>query len=198
MPRKIERYTKTIVLCCEGTKTEPRYLCDLGRLNPRCFLDFMPHRYTGPVEISKYMISNVKQREIDKSIEYWCVFDDDNRDAEVREAYRLIKESNSVHGRAQIKIALCKPCFEFWALLHFVDKPSDIKDLSTLGCQRMLNKYMPTYDHNKNPVVDINKMMPNYDKARNFALVIEKNCDEPYETSKFASIYTLIDSVLSA
>lgn len=200
MGRRIGKYSKTITVCCEGKETEPRYLRDIEKLNDRCFVDIMPHRYTGPIEIARQMINHVKSLAVDKSIEYWCVFDHDNRNEAVKDAFRLIDESNKIKGRPNIKIAFCKPCFEFWVLLHFVEKSSDIKDLSQDGCHRMLKKYMKTYDHNKNAVVDINLMQPNYKKARCFAEGFKKTygTDAPYEASKYAGVYELVDSILSA
>lgn len=194
-----QRIRKNIVVICEGENTEPKYLEDLAKSNPACMLQILPYRYTGAIEIAKAMIREVKKRKPDKQIEYWCVFDWDVKNFATKEAYRLIFESNAVSGRPQIEIAFCKPCFEFWVLLHFVDKPSDIKPLTVENCQIMLKKYMK-YSHSKGAVVAVEKMMPGYDRAFRAAQALSVNYpkDKQYEAPKFAGIFRLTEKILNA
>ncbi|MCL1891843.1 MAG: RloB family protein [Alphaproteobacteria bacterium] len=190
--------TKTVYVICEGVNSEPRYLDAISKLNPRCMLQIQPHKHTDPLKIVEGMVSFVKDKRIEKSVEYWCVFDHDDKAERVRLAYQKAKESNSVANRPKVQIALNTPCIEAWALSHYVP-PSDIPT-TRHQCQKKLEEIMPGYDHSDGAKFNFEDMMKRYelaqDTARSWGL---SNADgKEYEASKLAGIHKLVDSIMSA
>lgn len=202
MPRKINVISKTIHVQCEGVNTEPKYLQDLEKAFPKCKIDIHQHNHTNPKLIARDMISFAKKMGGNRpDVEFWCVFDCDDRYDDVREAYRLVKEYEIEARRKElpiVRIAMCRPCIEFWGLLHFKES-SKIRPVKKL-CQEELHVEMNEYDHNDGAKFCVAKMLPNMGKAieRAKALVGENDAYDEYEAAKVAGMYKLVESIMKA
>lgn len=115
----------TILVVCEGEKTEPQYLEGFKRAyhNPRVTIKIAPEHGVPRtlVEIAKNRKNEAEaeaHRERDENIAYdsvWCVFDIDEH-ANVPNVREMARDNN-------IQLAVSNPCFELWLLLHFRDSP---------------------------------------------------------------------------
>jgi hypothetical protein len=122
--------------------------------------------------------------------EVWVAFDDDGRDAEVKEAIDLINNSGK-----DIHIAFMKPCIEIWPLMH-----NGINNVTTQAmAQSKLKNIMPSYKHDRNPYFDLNKM-PDYEgavaKAKQWQTSLSGAPE--YDSTKFAGIYKLTEKIKGA
>jgi hypothetical protein len=146
------------------------------------------------------MIDFIRDMEEEAGIEFWIVFDHDEKNASVEKAYRLVAESDAVPGRPKIQIALNIPCIEAWALLHFVE-PGKVP-VDRHKCQGLLEQSMPPYNHDSNPVFNVPKMFEDgrFEKAKQSAADWKRSCAgrDEFEAAKLAGIYRLVASILDA
>jgi len=118
----IRRPRKTLVVFCEGERTEPEYLNALKRqpsVRDVAAVDLRVETGQGG-SVPRTLVAAAAQArsramddegEID---EFWCVFDVEwpRNHPGLQEAVR--------HARASgIKLAISNPCFELWLILHF-------------------------------------------------------------------------------
>lgn len=134
-----------ILVVCEGKKTEPTYLRQLQHhvRNPRIHIE--PQGPAGvPLSVVETAISEKRlaedraKRERDENLRWdqvWAVFDMDD--------HPNVDEARQLASANEISLAVSNPCFELWALLHFVDQRAHI-ERSNLRAE--LKKHLPTYD----------------------------------------------------
>jgi hypothetical protein len=124
--RKIatRRPKKTLVVFCEGEKTEPQYLEALKRqpeIRDAAAVDLRietGHGGAVPLTLVSLAIDArsravAEEAEID---EFWCVFDVEwpRNHPGLSDAVRQAREND-------IRLAITNPCFELWLILHFND-----------------------------------------------------------------------------
>jgi len=150
------RPRKTLVVFCEGERTEPEYLdalkrqpsvrnvaavdlrVETGRSGsvPRTLVAMATEARTRAVE---------EEAEID---EFWCVFD-----VEWPKNHPGLEEAVQQARANGIKLAVSNPCFELWLILHFQDHAAWLDNNQARRLRRQLDgssdkgleatKYMP-------------------------------------------------------
>ena len=118
------RPKKTLVVFCEGEKTEPQYLEALKRqpeIRDVAAVDLrIETGHGGAVPLTLVALAidarnraAAEEAEID---EFWCVFDVEwpRNHPGLSDAVRRARE-NEIH------VAITNPCFELWLILHFND-----------------------------------------------------------------------------
>lgn len=144
---------KRVHIVSEGLVTETRYLTD--------FVRFLDHKRTAVlghvkggagvpltivnscVELRRQIDLESKRAGFKNLDEIWAVFDVD-RHANINEALELARAN-------KINCAISNPCFEIWGLLHSADQD---RPYSTAEAQKALSIVLPSYHHEKNPVMD--------------------------------------------
>jgi len=120
----IRRPKKTLVVYCEGEKTEPQYLLALKEqpfVRDVAAVDLRVETGHGGAVPRTLVSLAVEARdrargeegEID---EFWCVFD-----VEWPKNHPGLKEAIRRAADNGIKLAVSNPCFELWLILHFQD-----------------------------------------------------------------------------
>ncbi len=114
---------RTLLVFCEGDKTEPDYLNGLRRLpevrrNAAVKIE-IDTDHGVPLTLVKLAAERKKRNDQVGSgavDEYWCVFDVEwpRNHPDLDQAVRLARQND-------IKLAISNPCFEIWLLLHFKD-----------------------------------------------------------------------------
>lgn len=145
---------ETILIVCEGEKTECNYfldLCRFHRLNTANII-IVNGKGSAPINVVDYAIEYAeKTADIDHVM---CVFDCDehstfNRAIDKLRRHRPKRNSKS---KSQYHAFTSTPCFELWLLLHFVytAKPfSKSKNKSASGnLISQLRDYWPDYIKN--------------------------------------------------
>jgi RloB-like protein len=117
LKRAVERRQefKTVVVFCEGKKSEPDYINGVKKLphvasNTALNIEVHPEQ-GAPMTLVKMAVDRQNDPEVD---ECWCLFDVEwpknhpNLDAAVRMA-----------KAAGVRLAISNPCFEVWLILHY-------------------------------------------------------------------------------
>jgi RloB-like protein len=147
---------RTILVYCGGDRTEPDYFDGLR-------VSLRSSRVT--VKVRKESIapdalvraaSAYRDRRPNVFDEIWCVVDVDQFD---------IDAASLEARRYGVSLAVSNPCFEFWLLLHHVDRRSYCADCTEVV--RLLRKYVPRYDKARLRFNDFTMgMTPAVDRAR--------------------------------
>lgn len=104
---KTVEVSDSILIVCEGEKTEPNYFKKFPVSNLKVEVDGLG---SNTIDLVKYAILKKKQQEYDS---IWCVFDKDSfPDSNFNEACDLAERSG-------IELAYSVESFELWYLLHF-------------------------------------------------------------------------------
>jgi hypothetical protein len=108
-----------ILIQCEGSRTEPRYLDDFNRdcrANHRFNMQVKPGKGMNAVVTVEAAIREGQRTVLGEKVydEVWCVLDVEHaaHEAKLNEAIALAKK----HG---IRLCLSNPSFEVWLLAHF-------------------------------------------------------------------------------
>lgn len=146
----------TVLIVCEGEKTEPNYLkglCDELKLNTANIK--LLGLGVDPLNIVDYALESNRSQSYDR---IYCVFD---KDQHSRYEKALLKvESESKNGVSIFSIASV-PCFEYWLLLHFehTSKPySSVGDRTAAAClKNQIKKYIPNYSEGHKSIFELTK-----------------------------------------
>lgn len=179
-----------ILVVCEGEKTEPAYLGEIGREEEVRLIEIVIVRAAGVpktlVERAAKMKRDSEQeaaRHRDTLLRYdevWCVFDVDD--------HPMLNEARQQARDNGIRLAISNPCFELWLVLHFQDQHAHIhrKDV-----QRTCRSHMRDY-HKTARYADLK---PNYREAVERASKLDERHarDNQPGTNPSTSVYTLTE-----
>lgn len=135
-----------VLIVCEGTKTEPRYLqrlCTVHRLSS-ANIEFARAGATDPIGLVKFTEQRLQEGGFDRA---FCVFDRDGHSS-FEEALAMVRALES--GRdGRLRAVTSVPCFEVWVLLHFGYTSAAYTAVGTQSsCDRViraLKTYQPLY-----------------------------------------------------
>lgn len=152
----IRRPRKTLVVFCEGERTEPEYLEALKRqpsVRDVSAVDLRVETGQGgsvprtlvAMAIEARTRASEEEAEID---EFWCVFD-----VEWPRNHPGLMDAIQQARANSIQLAISNPCFELWLILHFQDHSSWLDNNQARRLRRQLDgsgdkgldaaKYMP-------------------------------------------------------
>lgn len=129
-PRSLKRRVavrqprKTLVVFCEGEKTEPQYLLALKEqpsVKDAAAVDLRVETGHGGAVPRTLVSLAIEARDRaragkDEIDEFWCVFD-----VEWPRNHPGLKEAIARAKANGVKLAISNPCFELWLILHFQD-----------------------------------------------------------------------------
>ena len=200
--RKSEyRDARLIVIACEGAVTEPEYFDAVRRqLIPqpsRLHIEILKNEdnKSAPEYISKALDTYSKRYSLQDTDELWIVIDYD------RWGERKLSQESARAVQKNYFMAVSRPCFEFWLLLHFID-PDEltdelVADLEKRGCKAaksMLKKLLTT----KPPGVrKVELYMPKTPYAIELAKKLDTDPEYRWPNSVVSRVYRLMESVLS-
>ncbi len=120
--RRSGRHTpqSTVLIACEGKKTEPIYFAQLGKHLGLHTIQVVQALGTDPMSIVTDAANRKRERArnaerstiVTEYEQVWCVFDVDEHPA-LGSAIEKARDND-------IRVALSNPCFEYWLLLHYV------------------------------------------------------------------------------
>lgn len=138
-PPKREAY-KTVLIVCEGTKTEKFYFDDLIASEKLSSVNIQVHpgRNSDPKSVVETAIEKKQEEERYLPIdEVYCVIDKDSHST-FGVAQQLAKSKN-------IQLIVSYPCFEYWYLCHFIYHRAPIVKSGTKSagtqCESLLNSH---------------------------------------------------------
>lgn len=161
---------KTLLVFCEGEKTEPEYLNALKRepdVRDVAAVDLRVETgHGGNVPLTLVSLAvDARGRAVDEDgeiDEFWCVFDVEWP----RNHPRLSEAIERAHNN-DIQLAVSNPCFELWLILHFQDQGAWLDNDDARRLRRSL-------DGSFAKGLDTAKYMPPLDGAATRAAALEK------------------------
>lgn len=161
---------KTILVFCEGERTEPDYLNALRRqpsVRDVAAVDLRvetSHGGSVPLTLVSLAVDarNRAEDEDGEIDEFWCVFDVEwpiNHPG-LKDAIKRARQNN-------IRLAVSNPCFELWLILHFQDKGAWLDNDDARRMRRSL-------DGAEDKGLDAARYMPLRNKAARRAAALEK------------------------
>ena len=154
----IRQPRKTLLIFCEGQRTEPEYLDALKRqpaIRDVAAVDLRVETGHGG-SVPKTLVSmaiDARGKAVDEQgviDEVWCVFD-----VEWPRNHPDLKEVVERAREAGIELAISNPCFELWLILHFQNHASWLDTDDARRLRRQLDrstdkgldatKYMPLF-----------------------------------------------------
>ena len=155
----IRQPRKTLVVFCEGERTEPEYLEALKRqplVRDIAAVDLRVETGQGgsvPQTLVN-LASEARSRAVEEDAEideFWCVFD-----VEWPRNHPGLPEAVQQARANGIQLAISNPCFELWLILHFQDHTAWLENNQARRLRRQLDgsddkgldaaKYMPFAD----------------------------------------------------
>lgn len=161
---------KTLLVFCEGERTEPEYLNALKRqpyVHDVAAVDLRVETGRGG-SVPRTLVSMAvlaRSRAMDQEgeiDEFWCVFD-----VEWPKNHPGLKEATEQARQNGIQLAVSNPCFELWLILHFQDCGAWLDNDDARRLRRGL-------DGAKDKGLDAGKYMPRTEAAARRAAALEK------------------------
>lgn len=159
-PRRGEISGDTFLIVVEGEGTEIQYFTGLRDtlLRRKAFEVEVHHPpVTDPVRLVQAAIDSKAARAEAASesmaVNYdqvWVVMDRERQHCERREQIPKARELAAENG---ILIAVSNPCFEFWLMLHYRDRPGPFRD--SKHCHSELRKHIPNYSKTRLPLAEL-------------------------------------------
>jgi hypothetical protein len=145
---------ETVLIVCEGSKTEPNYLNRFRARFGLASVDVENPGGTDPMTVAKYALERlIDDKQLTRA---YCVFDRDSH-ANFAKAIQLI--TNSKEGKEGRLIAITsQPCFEIWVSLHFTycDRPFAKAGKKSI-CDKVVEaveKHLPSYTKGLQTIFD--------------------------------------------
>ncbi len=167
--RQIRAPYDTVLIVCEGSKTEPDYFKELKnelRLSNANIHICGKECGTAPESVVKYALGELKKDPTYDRI--FCVFDKDQH-----KSYQAA--IGQIKAKKKFKVITSVPCFEFWLLLHFRDAARPyVKAGNKSACDnaiRDLKMYIPDYE--KGSKIAFEKTYPTVSDAIKRAQLLE-------------------------
>lgn len=161
-----------ILVICEGTVTEPRYLQEFSKDQKNGLVEveavglgYDPKSLVEEAAQRRDLADKDAEKQEDEYLKYddvWCVFDIDDKPKE-----RKVPEARNTAKKLKIKLGISNPSFELWGLFHFQDynKPGNQNQVL-----KKLKKHLPKYKKE----LPYEKLAPTYSKAVARAKLSEK------------------------
>jgi hypothetical protein len=191
----IRQPRKTLVVFCEGEKTEPQYLSGLKRLPSVRDVAAVDIRIeTGRRgSVPRTLVSlaaDARTRALDEEgeiDEFWCVFD-----VEWPKNHPGLSEAIRQADDNDIKLAVSNPCFELWLILHFQDHASW---LDNAGARRLRQRLDGAPDKSLDPARYMGNVADAARRAADLAVRHQGNGTKFPQDNPSSGMHLLIASV---
>ncbi|HHW7506665.1 TPA: RloB family protein [Mannheimia haemolytica] len=192
-PAKIDTY-KSVLIVCEGEKTEPLYFESLKKVEGLTSADIkvVYGKHSTPIDVIKKAIyEQEKQKQYLPFDKVYCVIDGDVSE-NLNETKELAKENN-------IQLIISYPCIEYWYICHFKFYRSFIgKTGKSAGynCESILNTYWKKAfkkDYTKNQANLYALLRDKLETAIKNAKTGLKQAQDDNELNPSTQVYELVD-----
>ncbi|MEV0897567.1 RloB family protein [Actinoplanes sp. NPDC049802] len=154
---------RTVVVFCEGTKSEPDYVNGIKRLphvaaNTALNLEIHPDQ-GAPITLVRMAVERKKDPEVD---ECWCLFD-----VEWPQNHPSLRAAITLAKAHDIRLAISNPCFEIWLILHH-------QDHTRFENTDVVERASRALDGRRGKGIDVGVYMPLRKEAARRAALLEK------------------------
>ncbi len=178
-----KRYKKVFHIFTEGKATEPLYFEMLRQKFSDSFVIniYSSKNRTSASQLLKLANNQLKKERPKKGDMLWIVLDTDrNKREELQELFNWCNENKYCH------VALSKPSFEYWLLLHF-DPGDKVKGQD--DCLTRLKKHLPNYSKN---YLDEKRLWPQTSMALTNAKSKYAHCNDWF-TDNHSMVFQLVE-----
>lgn len=174
-PKKLARRVafrqprRTLLVYCEGRRTEPEYLCAvklLPEVRDVAAVDIRIEAARGGTPLALVSLAvEARGRAIEEEgelDEIWCVFD-----VEWPSNHPNLRQAADLASRNGVRLAISNPCFEFWLALHFTDCG---QWLDNDGARRLRRRF----DGRDDKGLPVDQYMPRRQDAIRRAIMLER------------------------
>lgn len=165
--------TRTILIVCEGQKTEIDYFEKLKTviIDNLIGIKVIPVTSTsGPQALKILQSAEAENKSLEDNLGNkaditYCVFDEDDAKNISQQTYQNIKDAIEQAKDKNYHIILTNPCLEYWFLLHYTEYSTAIEkqDAKSKGkvTVELLKQYTPDYEKN-----DVTNIADIFDKTK--------------------------------
>ena len=139
------RDDRLYIVACDDTYAAKQYFETFAL--PRLQIHVIPTQ--DGTSSAKHVLEHLLEYEYEEGDERWMLLDTDHYAK--REHLKSFREAIVRAKRMDVRIALSKPCFEFWLLLHHLDRQNPgLQELSTAkNAENLLKKTLGSYNKRK-------------------------------------------------
>lgn len=185
---------KKLVVFCEGTVTEKKYIGGIRSDLRAGWLEATPAG-GNPLNIVECAIAETQSRRqierLPRSVhdQVWCMFD-----VEAPTPHPNLREAMTLAENNGIQCAVSNPCFELWAILH--DRYQRGYMTTAEACSA-LEAILPDYSRGKK-VIPYASLKDRYEKAKERAQGLDAIHDETQSATRnpSSSVWRLVDAIL--
>lgn len=184
----------TVLIVCEGSKTEPHYFNRLRivyRLSS-ANIKVMPADGSDPMSVVRYAEAELARGGYDRA---YCVFD---RNGHANYAQALEAVLRSSH-RDRLFAITSVPCFEVWILLHFIFSTAPFTAAGNdSACDRVVRevrKHLPNYVKGFPQTFDV--LVERLEQARKHGALLEKHNTDTGSNNPATSIHKLVNYLIN-
>lgn len=157
------RELRTIVVFCEGRRSEPDYIGGVKRLpgvadNTALNIEVHPEQGT-PLTLVEMAVKRKRDPEVD---ECWCLFD-----VEWPQNHPNLDSAVAMAKAGGIHLAISNPCFEIWLILHY-------KDHFRFDSTEVIERMSRGLDRRKGKAIDADLYMSMRKAASRRAVALER------------------------
>ncbi len=185
---------KLFVISSEGEKTEPIYFKKFDSKAIR--IHIVEDRLgNDPISLVKAAINYKREKKFDKKDETWIVVDTDFSHDTRQKRERQLAEAGKQCETLHFGYAVSNPCFEYWLLLHFEEKPAiSGTERGQDKCIRLLKKkHYPNYDKSS---YDPGKFTDKVETAITNAKKLDQPKDKSCLQNHGSTVYLLMEKII--
>ncbi len=195
------RDARLIVIACEGAVTEPEYFNAVRSrfiLHPsRVHIEIIERQEnkSAPEYVLEVLDDFTREYSLTKDDELWIVIDYD------RWGEKKLSQESAKAVQKKYRLAVSRPCFEFWLLLHFIDADTltekDIAYLEGKGCKAAKSMLHTFLKDKPAGVRKVDVYMPKVHDAIEHARRLDTDPEHRWPNSVGSRLYRLMESILS-
>lgn len=194
------RDSRLIVIASEGTRTEPAYfeaLRDHLLANPSRVHVEVLRREPGSPSAPEYVIDQLdsfrRNWKLSSSDELWAVIDYDRWGEAKLSTIATTATQKGYH------LAVSRPCFEVWRLLHFEDLSQisavDRESLDQCGCDAITKRVRQRCGACGKNIGDVQEYLPHTELAVGRAMLLVEDSHDRWPLTLGTFVHLLIQSI---
>ncbi len=145
---------KSILIVCEGEKTEPRYFLALKKELKLISVEVEKCKGGAAISIVERALylqnKGSSRKDISEFDEVWCMFD-----TEHLANTKPFKDAIDKAEKNKLSLAISNPAFEYWYLLHFRETNKPFADASELENELKGSDCIPNYKKNSHEIFNL-------------------------------------------
>lgn len=181
--------TNLVIIASEGEQTEKQYFENIFGIRSRRVQIRVLESQAGK-SAPKHVLARLKNYARDipliKNDQLWLVIDKDRwPDAQLHQVAQQC-------WRCSFRLAVSRPCFEIWLLLHFADLTPDMANASSRDVKNRLRTELGTYNSSH---LEIERYLFTYHEATRRAIELDTNPDSTWPEQSGTRVYKLVQAI---